>query len=761
MNTLDLESEELVTFLGSTPLAGLVTQEILRQIVPMLEHVQVAKGEVVIRQGDPGGSMYLLRSGRLEVVSRDSSGNEIILNVLEPGRTVGEVSLLTGERRTATVVATEDARLLCFTQDQFQALQAMYPQEMEKATQRIMRRLEQAHLSTALRGSRLLGDLDDAVLQDLEEELTLQFLPSGETLMRQEDESNALYILISGRLRVVHDYDTPQEKTLYEMGRGQTVGEMGLITGSRRSATVYALRDSLVARLSRQSYDRLLVKHPHAVMRQFAGKAIQILYEEVKGTRRFAGNVATFALVPVTQGLDVRDFASQLVAALSGIGASLSLDSKSVEDALSRPGVAHTVIDSPANISMSRWLGELEMRHQFLVYRASPVFTNWTQRCLRQADRVLLVADPAQSPKLCVVEEALAASSRKFRTPSILVLLHSPETELPSNTAAWLEAREVANVYHVRDGNQADFARLGRLITGRGIGVVLSGGGARGVAHVGALKALGELGVNADAVGGSSAGGIMSTLWASGKSYDALLKRMGEGVSRKLKDYTFPITSIMAGFKITAEAKAFFGPDRGLEDLWLPCFLTTANISSSRLMIHDRGPIWKYIRATSSVPGVFPPVLENGEMLVDGGLLNNLPTDVMAQRPDIGTVIALDVGGSPDPPYEIEPYESSLSGWKVLWSRINPFSKPIRVPSLGRVMMGVAMISNGAAIEKTRELADFYMRLDPGDISLFEFASYAKSAENGYRSAKQILATWEKEEKFQELLARLRPEKSS
>lgn len=746
----EIDSTDLMQFLRSTPLGARLSDDMLRAIAPNLEQVSVGVGERLIRQGDPGDSMYLVQSGKLEVVAKDSEGQEALLNVLEPGRTVGEISLLTGERRTASVIATEPSQLLRFSQEQFHALQKRFPREMSQVTRRMLERLQQAHLSSALFASRLLGDMEETVLRDLEEELELQFITGGEVLIKQDDESDSLYIVVSGRLHVVHGYGTAEEKRLYEMARGQTVGEMGLVTGARRTATVYAHRDSLVARLSRESFEILLEKHPKAVMHQFAGKMIQILERELTGPRRTGIDAATFALIPIHHPMGIGSFSDQLVAAFNRVGSTMGLDQDSVEAALARPGVGETMLDSPANISMARWLSEQELRHQFILYTAEVFYTNWTQRCLRQADHILLVADAEKAPDLSPVEEAVNRS-RRFQPQSSLILIHPSETELPSNTAEWLSSRPVNRVYHVRRDNPADFARLARLLTGRGIGVVMSGGGARGIAHLGAVKRLGELGIPIDAVGGSSAGGIVCTLQASGNSYEFLLKRMGEAVSQNMKDYTFPITSFMSGAKVTDLAKSFFGEERQLEDLWIPCFLTTANISTSRLMIHDRGPIWKYIRGTSSVPGVFPPVMENGEMLVDGGLINNLPTDVMSERADIGTVIALDVGGSPDPPYDEDPYVCSINGWKVLWSRINPFSEPIDVPTLGRVMMGVAMISNGAAIEKTRDVADFYARLDPGEIGLFEFTSYQKSADNGYRSATEIFAGWEQDEKFQAL----------
>jgi NTE family protein/lysophospholipid hydrolase len=737
-------------FLQNTPLGTRLSAEALAAIVPELEPISVDKGQHLIHQGDPGDSMYIVQHGRLEVIARDSAGQETVLNTLEPGRTVGEISLLTGERRTATVVAVEPSQLLRLTVQQFHVLEERFPEEMAQVTGRILERLQQAHLSSALYASRLLGDMEEHVLRDLEAELELQLLAGGQLVMEQGGESNALYIVISGRLRVVHDYATADERKLYEIGRGQTVGEMGLITGARRTATVCALRDTLVARLSRENFDRLLAKHPKAMMRQFAGKTIQMLEEEAKGARRTEIDVATFAIVPIHHPMEIRSFCRQLVAAFERVGPTIGLDQDMVETALARPGVGETMLDSPANISMVRWLGEQEIRHQFVVYLADVFYTNWTQRCLRQADHILLVGQADKSRDLSFVEEALKRA-RGFRSQSSLILLHSPDTDLPSNTASWLVNRRPEHVYHVRHDNPADYARLARLLTGRGIGVVMSGGGARGIAHLGAVRRLEELGIPIDAVGGSSAGGIVCCLQASGRSYDSLMKSMGETVTQNMKDYTLPVTAFMAGSKVTSLAKSFFGSDRQLEDLWIPCFLTTANLSTSRLMIHERGPIWKYIRGTSSVPGVFPPVMEKGEMLVDGGLINNLPTDVMSKRSDIGTVIALDVGGSPDPPYEEDPYEGSLDGWKVFWSRINPFGERIQVPTLGRVMMGVAMISNGASIAMTRELADFYARLDPGAIGLFEFKAFQKSAENGYRSATKIFAEWEQDEKFQAL----------
>jgi predicted acylesterase/phospholipase RssA len=207
----------------------------------------------------------------------------------------------------------------------------------------------------------------------------------------------------------------------------------------------------------------------------------------------------------------------------------------------------------------------------------------------------------------------------------------------------------------------------------------------------------------------------------------------------------------MAGGEMTTVVKEMFG-DAQLEDMWIPCFCITANLSHAEMMVHDMGPVWKYTRATTSIPGVLPPVIDDGDMLVDGGLLNNLPTDVMRQRSDCGVVFASDASGSFGasrryPP----PYETSISGWRVLWRRLNPLTPPIRVPTMGQIMVRVAMINDARHMQTSRNLADYYLQLSVGSYGLLEFKALDQIVEAGYRSAQELIEPWKKEERFQAL----------
>jgi predicted acylesterase/phospholipase RssA len=207
----------------------------------------------------------------------------------------------------------------------------------------------------------------------------------------------------------------------------------------------------------------------------------------------------------------------------------------------------------------------------------------------------------------------------------------------------------------------------------------------------------------------------------------------------------------MAGGEMTAVVKEMFA-DTLLEDMWLPCFCVTTNLTTAKLMVHTKGPAWKYVRATTSVPGILPPVMDGNEMLIDGGLLNNLPVDIMRQRSDVGIVFASDVGApSHTSPDSAPLYETHLSGWQVLWRRLNPFTKPMKVPSMGSIMMQIAVLSNRQTTSTTLDLADFYMSLATGDYGMLAFESLNVIVANGYQSAQEQLTLWEDDEVFKSL----------
>jgi predicted acylesterase/phospholipase RssA/CRP-like cAMP-binding protein len=750
MQSQPIATDQLVGFLRTTRLFARVDEAALRAIAPELAALRYDAGAVVIREGDPAAGLYLVQRGRLRVVSHTQDGGEVFLNAIEVGESVGEIALLTGERRTATVHASAASELLWFSREQFEQLGRRYPTAAAAIADAIVVRLEQAQLNLALHVSKLFDRLDEPVLRALRAELELVVFHGGQAVVRQGQPSDALYLVINGRLRVVREQADGTATTLYELRRGQTVGEIGILTSGPRTATVYAVRDSLLARLSRAGFDRLLAAYPQAIVRQFAAPVVSMLQEQTTRPRRPDNDVATIAIVPIASHVPVSAFAAQLAAALAVAGPTLHLTSAGVERALAQPGLAQARPDAPISLALVRWLAEQETSYRYVIYEADPTVSPWTERCLRQADRIVLVGEAGGSPEPGPIERALLRpDGTDLSAERSLVLLHPPDAERPSDTRRWLDARRLASHYHVRRDNPSDMARLGRLLIGRGVGVVLSGGGAAGFAHIGAIRALREAGIPIDLIGGTSQGGLMACQHAMGWDDGTTMAKNHAAIRHKF-DYTFPITALMAGAEMTDVVQEMFG-NAQLEDLWIPCFCVTANLSRAAMVVHDRGPVWKYTRATTSLPGVLPPVIDDGDMLVDGGLLNNLPTDVMRGRGDCGVVFACDASSPGSPHDRNPPYETSISGWKLLLRRLTPFAPRLPAPTIGQIMMRVAIINDAQHMQTARSLAEFYMRLVVGTYGKLEFGALDQIVAAGYQSAQATVAAWRDDQKFRML----------
>jgi NTE family protein/lysophospholipid hydrolase len=751
MNIKQEPQSNLSRFLSECPLFNGLDSGQLNEVARLLERTSYTAGDIIIAQEGAEECLYIVHKGQLKTVSQNPDGEEIHLDNTTVRGTIGEIALLTGAQPTATVYATEATELLCLNKDNFEGLKERYPETAAQIAQNIVQKQYRVLLDMTLRISNLLQHVDGSIIQDLLDLLEITLLTSTKTLVREGEESDSLYIVISGRLRVVINNEDGKESILLELGRGETVGEAGLITGERRSATVYAVRDTVLARLSRDAFNQLLVKHPQAMMQQFAATVINRLQGQVKGTVGPGKRLASLAFVPLTPDVPLKSLVKLLAEQLGHLDTTLHLDSAALAQALRQDGIAQTGTDDPANINIVSWLAEQETQYRYIVYEADDSFSLWTQRCLRQADHVVLVANANTTPALTAIESDIAAFYTNSNPDALsLVLLHPPDTVQPTGTTQWLAARQVGHHYHVKQENSADIARLARLLTGQGIGLVLSGGGARGYAHIGALRALREAGIPIDLIGGSSQGGLMACQFAMGWDFPTIMARNKSALKYKF-DYTFPFTSLMAGGEMTQAVQEIFG-DTALEDMWLPCFCTTTNLTTAELMVHTQGPAWKYTRATTSLPGILPPVMDGDNMLIDGGVLNNLPIDIMRQRSDVGVVFASDVSDTKRRSQQSKPpYDTYLSGWQVMWRRLNPLTESMNVPSMGEIMMQTAVLSNSQTANATRKLADFYMRLSVREFGMLEFERLETIVAKGYESAQQQVALWKNNELFQNL----------
>ncbi|HVL50630.1 MAG TPA: cyclic nucleotide-binding and patatin-like phospholipase domain-containing protein [Actinomycetota bacterium] len=582
-----------------------------------------------------------------------------------------------------------------------------------------------------LAGTEVFSGLTQADLRSLMPHLEPVHAAAGELVLESGKPNDALYVVGHGRLEA-----GSAGTATFEAGPGQVIGAGALLLGDSAGSWARAMRDSVLLRLTASSFKAFAERHPQALL-GLCRELVRISTSTDRNAARSAADVCTVAVVPAGSRALPGGFVDGLAAALGRAGRTLTL-SAPVLDAQMGAGTSEVGLDDPRNGGVVAWLHRAEQEHRFVLYETDPRDTTWTQRCLRQADRVVLVAEAGGDPAPGELEHVLRAGEALGPAGSRchLVLLHGVEVDNPSGTAAWLENRTVAMHHHVRRDRIADFRRLARHLSGNACGLVLGGGGAMGFAHLGVIRALDEAGIAIDIVGGTSIGAVMGALFARDLDHEGRVRAAVSALveSGNIVGMTLPLVSVSSARKVSrllSDEPAFGG---FVEDLWRPFFCVSASLGRVEEVIHERGRTWRAIRASVSLPGVWPPVFEQGDLLVDGGVLNNLPVDVMAAKIQSGPIIAVDLHpGTHSSPSE--PFDVSLSGWRILSSRINPFVRTIEMPRiLDVVMRSMSLASTRSQRER---LVDhpiaLYLRPPLSDGARMNFGAGAGLIESAYR----------------------------
>ncbi len=707
-----------------------------------LEPIDVRAGETLFAPGDPRDATFMIVSGRVALRAQSPEDSALPERVFVAGEGVGEIGLSAHGPHTSTARALDNARVLRLGRIAFEGLCERFPEAMSHLAEFITPVAHETLLARVI--CDLLGEHDAAQLAALLAEAQCVQLKRGEVLVREGEDTDRLFVVISGRLRIVGRDAEGLETVIDEIGPGDTCGERSLLTREPRSTTVYALRDSAVGVITRPVFENLKRQYPE-VMTRLTRIALRRVQRQpaTLGLAR-TPDAMSFAVLAVGArrgGVPLKDFAERLRESLVAEGsATQHLNSARVDELLGMPGAAQVGAGHPAEPRLAGWLLRQEQGHSYVIYEADAGWSPWTERCLRMADRVLLVGLGAEAPAPTELDEPLASHSDSTNTE--LVLLQPDEIARPAGTAAWLTRYAAAGHHHVRLGRREDFERFVRRVTGRGLGLVLGGGGARGFAHIGVFKALAECGVVVDLVGGTSIGAILSGTFAMGLSYQDTLKLARQLASPfKLFDPTVPVVAVFASRKVTHVLERLFGDTR-IEDLWTPCFCVSSNLTHAVAMVHRRGPLWQAVRASMAVPGVFSPILADGDLLVDGCVLNNLPIDVMQRLNHDGPIIAVNVFPDVDllRDYRFGP---SVSGWQALASKLNPLrrqdeSAPLIFESLVRVLA----LNDVHQAKTKRAFADVYIRPPVEKYNILDFGAYTQIAEIGYRSARRALEAW-------------------
>ena len=568
--------------------------------------------------------------------------------------------------------------------------------------------LMRADLGTVLSGLPLFQGLEPGVVRQIGVAAEWLSLPGGATLFRAGERPDALYVVLSGCLGV---FLPDRGQIRGRVVAGGTVGEMGLISGRPRTAHVVALRDTELARVSRESFDRVFGQYPDAMLR-IARLTVDRLEQSQSRAPTPLQGARTFTLIPQSLEVDVGGFAAEFVKALSACGRT--------ELVWSVRAAAHT----------SHWFHRLEAANDYVVYVADAQPSVWSNLCVRQADALLLLARAESAAgSWAVLDGQRGASLAPQRAE--LILLHDGEFTRGA-AARWITKHPDISHHHVTGA--ADIQRIARVLTGRGIGLVLSGGGARGFAHIGIVKALREAGIPIDLVGGTSMGGILGAGVALRWSVQELTERFRHSFVdvNPLRDYTLPFVSLVSGRKVSRLLKNAFG-DITIEDLPLEFFCVSSNLTSGHSEVHRRGELWRWLRSSVAIPGVLPPIIHKGEVLVDGGTMNNLPVDAMREL-GRGPVIGCDVGADRAFTSGSDEIDVPLPWQLMSWLR-----RRRHLPNIFQILWRAGMVNSSAMTAAHREKTDLLLQPPLAEIDMLNWKAFEKAIEAGYEYAARRL----------------------
>lgn len=722
-----------------------------------LEVIFYKEGSILIEQSGESHGIFHVIDGSLDVGYRDKKNNYILLYTVQPGGIAGFIASVLSSKSFVEVRARSDVYVGFLPQSTIERMQEKYPQIL----------LSMANTLTESLSSIII--LLDFALEWIQ-------VPGSHVLFNEGDDADAIYIVLNGRLRSVYKEATKNVKIHSEYGQGESIGELEVLTVSKRPYTLHAIRESELAKFPRSLFEILARRHPSTtieISRIVASRVLNRLgapsldgYEVPPSS-----NFRTVSVVPISEGLPVAEFGAKLLSAYNEVGHDVF--QLNIATVLRRLG--RNAFNKIGDLKLSGYLADLEERYQTVLYLAdSPVTSPWTKTCIAQADCILLLADSSSEVDIGEYERLLVTMKTTAKTE--LILLHHERYVSPGLTAKWLKNRIWVDTHHhlqmemsrtidserslgpssklsaIRNKvksiqselitkyrhrgrpsysntfpHKNDFARLARILSGNAVGLVLGGGGARGISHIGVIRALEENGVPIDYVGGTSIGSLVGGLYA--RDYDmvplyARTKQFAGRIAslwRMAFDLTYPATSYTTGHEFNRGIWKAFG-DCQIEDFWLRYFNNTTNITHSRMEIHQSGYAWRYVRASMSLAGLLPPLTDQGSMLLDGGYVDNLPVEQMKIW-GAKYVFAVDVGSVDDTtPMS---YGDSLSGLWVLFNRWNVFSRHPNVPNLAEIQQRLAYVSSVGALEKAKSTPGvYYLRPPIDDYATLDFGKF-------------------------------------
>ena len=575
---------------------------------------------------------------------------------------------------------------------------------------------------------RLFGDADlEFIDQILSSGKSLE-LETGQFLFHQGDTGNSLYIVLSGRFRALATQNDNVLHALGDIGEGEPIGEFALFTSAPRSASVVAIRKSVVLELTEVEYLKLVSKKP-----EFSTLMARFVINRMRRNslqQHLESSAKNIAVMNLQADRDITAYTSAIQLEFEALNVPIQV-------------LDH---DSHASWDTHDLYRALEDHEGLNFLVCSEADLHWSQQCAIYADLIVIATDFYAESELYEIEKRLGLYSQNILNKKIfLLLLHPENAPNPVNTRRWFENRKLDLHIHYRLNHGPDIRRFARILTNKAIGLVLGGGGAKGFAHLGAVLALNEMGVEIDFLGGTSAGALYG-ITTSYCDFDPEKIRFyaNDSASNKLtrNDFTFPILSIMSGKKMINYLKKMMG-ETHLEDFWVTSYCVSTNFSNASTRIHDSGVAWKQIAASIAIPGIYPPVVIDHQLHVDGGVVDNLPIETMYNYP-VRHIIAISLTQLRSQPVKFE--EIPSAGTLLMDSLLG--RKKYRLPGITSILVNSLTLNSRQKQEMSKSGVAVYLEIELKGIGMLDDSRWKEIVQKGHDQMKSALESLPEEEKF-------------
>jgi len=732
----------------------------LLSIIKKLIQKEIKSGQILINQGEMGDNLYVVYEGKFDVI-KNSGSLENKIGEVNRGECIGEGALLTFEPRNATVKAISSSIVYALSYNDFQEILRQNPEEFRsfmrlvgkrsKSIQPGQFRPSSEYLARYLGSLEMISTLDSETIAQLVPAIEWVFLPGGEVLMNQGEEGKSMYMVINGRLKYIVE---AADKSILSHGEfipGDIIGEMALLTGETRSATVYSVRACELARLSKSTFEKMVLTNPglmFGITKQII-KRFKDLQNGVRNKRRSSIQIAT--LFPLHSRTLEESFIQYFVNSFQKTGKKVFLGTRDKflqQLELSNIRDAKGFHSNYTVADIASWLYEIEGKDTIVLLLVDHNDSLWSSAITQHTDRILLIADSSNEHTPSPEEIRLTGGMDERYSPKRDIVVVHKNGNKPRDSDKWRNQRDITFIFHIREFNNEDYDRVSRHLSGKSIGLALAGGGAKGLAHIGLIRAFREDGIPVDVVGGTSAGAIAAAIIAEDLDPETTYRTTTKVLNGKeaISDYYWPTLSLMSGKSFTTIFKNYF-KDKKIEDLYMRYFAVATDLTYKCKKVIDRGSVWKAARASGSLPGIFPPLYDNGSLLVDGALLDNVPGSVLADF-ETGYTIAVNLevsdGKQTD---DICNDLFTKKGTGIAPSRFGQWSKlkkekKLQGVTLGGIIMRSTMVSSAAMIDKTKNNVDLFIEIPIDGYGIFSFDEAENIIAAGYEYSKKHTKVW-------------------